>query len=92
MPPGSRNEKPLSLHYEVQGIAKVSPSTEREREMKKRNLKLSLSRETLRQIDTREAFGGAPNSVPPTCAYSCTLSKAECCAASGGPANSCPCE
>ncbi len=59
--------------------------------MKKRNLKLSLSRETLRQIDSREAVGGAvPNTQAYTCAFTCTKSRIVCCA-TGGAANSCPC-
>ena len=59
--------------------------------MKKRILKLSLSRETLRQIDSRGAYGGDTNSRAPTCAFSCTKSKVVCCA-TGGAANSCPCD
>jgi hypothetical protein len=56
--------------------------------MKKRNLKLALSRETLRQIDSREAVAGDINTA--TCNFTCTKSRIVCCA-TGGAANSCPC-
>ncbi len=57
--------------------------------MKKRNLKLSLSRETLRSLaeeESLEAAGGTRR----TCVFTCTGSAVACCA-TGGEANSCPC-
>lgn len=56
--------------------------------MHKRIMKLVLSRETLRQIDTREAVAGDINTA--TCNFTCTKSRVVCCA-TGGAANSCPC-
>lgn len=56
--------------------------------MRKRNLKLALSRETLRLIDSQEAVAGDINTA--TCAFTCGKSRIVCCA-TGGAANSCPC-
>lgn len=57
--------------------------------MKKRNLKLNLSRETLRSLAEEQALevaGGTRRS----CAFTCTGSAVACCI-TGGEANSCPC-
>ncbi len=58
--------------------------------MKKRTLKLGLSRETLRAMDPSEAVDVAGASHPASRCATCG-SKVMCCVTVGGVATSCPC-